>query len=306
MSFKNVFFKNFSLKLLSLLLAISLWLFANLKATADRTMKIPVLLDNLPTLLVITNTVSDYMNVRVDGPRRILSNLDPNVFPVHLDLSDAKIGVSNYQINEKMVQLPAGLRVTILPPDVIQVKLEPNVSRDVLVKPNIKEVSLPQGFALEEVDVNPKVVAFSGAKSEISGLSVVDTEEIDLTGRTESFEIEVGLAPKELHVWPSERGRNVKVRVTITAKILQREMLKRPVVVKNAPEHAVVQPAYVDVFLEGPADKLERITPSQVRPEVLIPKGKGPFLRVPVVVVIPGEGVRAQCHPDRVTVTLYE
>jgi len=301
---RNLIFRNFSLKILSLLFAVSLWLFANLKATADRSMKIPVVLDNLSSNLIITNTITDHINVKVDGPWRIISNLDPNEFPIHLDLSDAKAGVNTYQINEKMMQLPSGLKLTILFPDTIQIRLETLVPKDVLVKANIRDGSLEQGYAIQEVQVTPKYAGLIGAKSEIAGLSVVETEEIDLAGRKDTFETEVNIIPREPHIWATERYRKVKVRITIIERTLQKEFLKQPVSLKNAPGHVIVKPAYVDVVIEGPATKLDKVTPHMVRPEVTVPKGTISSSKLPVIVELPEEGVRAHCRPERVLVTI--
>jgi YbbR domain-containing protein len=39
---KDLLFRNFSLKILSLFFAVSLWLFVNLKATTESTLQIPL------------------------------------------------------------------------------------------------------------------------------------------------------------------------------------------------------------------------------------------------------------------------
>ena len=93
---KDLLFRNISLKILSFFFAVSLWLFVNLKATAESTLQIPVLFQNVPGFLAITNEVNDSVRVRVTGPRRILSHLEPSRLPISLDLSDAKVGLSNY------------------------------------------------------------------------------------------------------------------------------------------------------------------------------------------------------------------
>ncbi len=179
---KDLLFRNISLKILSLFFAVSLWLFVNLKATAESTLHIPVLWKSLPSFLSITNEVNDSVRVRVAGPRRILSNLEPNRLPVTLDLSDAKVGLSNYQINEKMIHLPPGLTTTVLPPDTIQFKFELTVSKGVEVRPRFRGKPA-EGHVLEGAEVVPNRVEIVGAQSEVQGISQVDTEPIDLTER---------------------------------------------------------------------------------------------------------------------------
>jgi len=302
---KDLVFKNASLKILSLLFAVSLWLFANLKATADRSMKLPVVLANLSSEYIITNTISDYINVKVDGPWRIISNLNPDEFPIQLDLSDAKAGVSTYQINEKMVHLPAGIKVTILFPDTIQVKLEHVMTRDVPVKANVRDAGLPEGYIIKDVIVTPKTASITGAKSEVSLVSAVETEEIDATGRRESFIAEVGLVPREPHVWPSPRDKKVKVHVIVSERTVQREFPGRPVNLNNAPLHATVDPPSVDVIVEGPASKVAGVSADAVRVEATVPEQKGYVFKIPLAVVLPEEQLKARCRPESVTVTIH-
>ncbi len=301
---KKPIVRNVSLKILSLLFAVSLWLFANLKATADRSMKLPVILANISAEYVITNTVTDYINVKVDGPWRIISNLNPADFPIRLDLSDAKAGMSTYQINEKMVQLPAGIKVTILFPDTIQVKLEPVVTREVNVKVSIREGVLPDGYVIQNIVCTPKVVSMTGAKSEILALAAVETEEIDPSGRKESFVTEVGLVPKEPHVWSSQKDKKVKVHVIIGEKTIQKEFLSMPVVVNNAPYGATADPSTVDIVLEGPWSKVQKITGDMLHAQVTVPAKKGDSFKLPVVVTLPVDQVKARPRPDSVNVTL--
>ena len=104
---KDFFVKNLGLKLLSILFAISLWLFVNLKATEERDFQFPVRWKNLPSFLEITNPVSDFVRVRVTGPRRILSDLNPKSDPVVLDLTDGQVHLG---------QAPSGM-VGLLPED---------------------------------------------------------------------------------------------------------------------------------------------------------------------------------------------
>ncbi len=221
------------MKILSFFFAVSLWLFVNLKATAENTLHIPVRWENLPSFLAITNEVNDSVRVRVAGPRRILSNLEPNRLPVTLDLSDGKVGLSNYQINEKMIHLPPGLTATVLPPDTIQFKFELTVTKGVEVRPRFSGKPA-EGHVLEGAEVVPKRVEIVGAQSEVQGISQVDTEPIDVTERRESFETKVKIALDQPHAWPSTGQGEVEVRVAIAEETVQKLLKQISLKVKNA------------------------------------------------------------------------
>ncbi len=213
---REFLFRNMSLKLLSLIFAISLWLFVNLKATAERTLQIPVRWENMPSFLQITNEVNDSVRVRVSGPRRILSHLDPSRFPVTLDLSDAKVGLSDYQINEKMIHLPPGLTATVLPPDTIQFKFDLTVTKAVAVR--VPVAGRPaEGYEIRRVEAKPARIDIVGAQSEVQALSEVETEPVDVGGKTATFTTRARIVLKQPHVRPAAGQESVEIRIVIAA-----------------------------------------------------------------------------------------
>lgn len=298
---KDFLFRNISLKILSFFFAVSLWLFVNLKATAESTLHVPVLWENLPSFLVITNEVNDSVRVRVTGPRRILSHLEPDRFPVTLELSDAKVGLSNYQINEKMIHLPPGLTATVLPPDTIQFKFELTVTKAVEVRPRFRGKPA-EGHVLEGGEVVPKRVEIVGAQSELQGISQVDTELIDVTGRRESFETKAKISLNQPHAWPSTGQGEVEVRVGIVEETVQKLLKQISLKVQNARGSVRLEPPRVDIVLDGPADKINSLQPDQIAASVILPK-EGPLpQRLPVRIELPVDGIRAKSNPEQVGV----
>lgn len=296
---KDLLFGNISLKILSLFFAVSLWLFVNLKATAETTLQIPVHWENLPGFLEITNEVIDSVRVRVMGPRRILSHLEPSRLPVTLDLSDAKVGLSSYQLNEKMIHLPPGLTATVLPPGTIQFKFELIVTKGVEVKARTKG-SLEAGYAVESLEVTPNRVELVGAQSELQGISQVQTEAIDLTARRESFEKKVKIAVERPHARPATGQEEVKVRVTILEKTVQKLLKQVSLKVENARESIRLEPSRIDIVLEGPAGKIDELAADQVVASVVLPE-QGPAPEsLPVKIWLPVDGIRAIATPEKV------
>lgn len=298
---KNLLFGNLSLKILSLLFAVSLWLFVNLKATAERTLQVPVTWENQPDFLRITNTVGDSCRVRVSGPRRILSHLDPARFPVELDLSDAQVGLSSYQINEKMVHMPPGVTATVLPPDTIQFKFELVVKRTVDVKPRLLG-SPPEGYVLKAVEVKPERVEIVGAQSEVQGVFEISTQPIDVRDLREDRVERVPVAVHGAHVWVEGDNAEVEVHLLVEQRPLERLLRNLPVRVENATGKVRVIPPRVDVRLRGMAAQVERIRPDQLTVYVSLPENGGDGGLLPVAFRISQEGVLAESRPAEVRV----
>jgi YbbR domain-containing protein len=298
---KDFLFKNLSLKILSFFFAISLWLFVNLKATAESTLQIPVHWESLPSFLEITNEVIDSVRVRVAGPRRILAHLESSRLPVTLDLSDAKVGLSTYQINEKMVHLPPGLTATVLPPDTIQFTFELIVTKGVEVNPLLKGQP-DEGYVVESLETLPNRIEIVGAQSEVQGISQVGTEAIDVTGRRESFDTKAKIVVERPHAWPSTGQEEVEVRVAIAEKAIRRLLKQISLKVENPRESIRLEPPRVDVVLEGPADKLDSVSAEEVAVSVVLPP-EGPLPEsLPVKIRLPVDGIRAVTSPEEVGV----
>ncbi len=298
---KDLLFRNISLKILSFFFAISLWLFVNLKATAESTLQIPVQWDNLPSFLAITNKVNDSVRVRVAGPRRILSHLDQERRPVTLDLSDAKVGLSNYQINEKMIHLPPGLTATVLPPDTIQFKFELTVTKGVEVRPRFRGKPA-EGHVVVGAEAVPNRIEIVGAQSEVQGISLVQTEAIDLTDRKESFNTRVKIALEQPHAWPSTGQEEIEVRISIVEEAVQKLLKQISLKVENGRGSVRLEPPRVDIVLEGPAAKIEALQSDQVVASVGLPE-EGPLPEsLPVRIQLPLDGIRARSNPERVGV----
>jgi YbbR domain-containing protein len=245
--------------------------------------------------------VIDSVRVRVTGPRRILSHLEPSRLPVTLDLSDAQVGLSSYQLNEKMIHLPPGLTATVLPPDTIQFKFELIVTKGVEVKPRIKG-SLEPGYAMESLEVTPNRIEIVGAQSELQGISQVQTEAIDLTARRESFEKKVKVAVERPHARPAPGQEEVKVRVAIAEKSVQRLLKQVSLKVENARETVRLEPPRVDIVLEGPAGKIDALATDQIVASVVLPE-QGPAPEsLPVTIWLPVDGIRAIASPEQVGV----
>jgi YbbR domain-containing protein len=298
---KDLIFRNISLKILSFFFAISLWLFVNLKATTESALQIPVLWQNVPSFLVITNEVNDSIRVKVAGPRRILSHLEPSRLAVTLDLSDAKVGLSNYQINEKMIHLPPGLTATVLPPDILQFKLELTVTKGVEVRPRFRGKPA-EGYAVDGVELVPNRIEIVGAQSEVQGISQVHTEAVDLTNKRESFRTKVKIALDQPHAWPSKGQGEVEVRVTMAEETVQRFLKQISLQVENVRGPVRLEPSRVDIVLEGPAGKIHALSPDRIVASVVLPK-EGPLPEtLPVIVRLPVEDLHWSCDPAKVGV----
>ena len=300
---KEFFLKNLGLKLLSIVFAISLWLFVNLKATEEKDFQLPLRWINLPSFLEIRNPVNDFVRVRVSGARRILSNLNPRKYPVVLDLTDAKAGLMDYQITEKMVSHIPGLKVEVLPPDTVQFKFELIVTKEVPVKPNIVGKP-PVGYVLERVEVVPERIEIIGAQSEIMGTDFASTRMISLSELRGDFDEKVKVEINRPHVWASGDHRMVQVHISITEQDIGKWFRNINVKVENPKGKYLLKPSQVDIYLKGPAGKIQDVKPEDLYAFVAFPDGNIGMVALSIQLRPIAEGILAESRPAKVVLTI--
>ncbi len=207
------FTANLGLKLLAVAIAVFLWWVAHGSTSVERGYDLPLVFRDVPEELVVTDQTGDAVNVRVLGTRAALRNLNLEGFEYVVDVSDAKAGTSDYEVDTSHIELPRGARIVSRSPAQVAVTLERRGTKTVPVRPDVEGTPAP-GFVVEKVEVDPPKVKVSGARSEVLRLGEAVTETIDVAGITDTTEREVRVSAGGGHVWVQEPGLvKVKIRV---------------------------------------------------------------------------------------------
>lgn len=204
---------RFGTLLLSMAIAIVLWLMAQGTSSIDRGVDIPVVFDGVPDDLVIVGQSVDTVNLRVLGSRAALRNVSSDRLDYRIDVAGAKPGHAVFEVDQSRIELPRGVRAVSRSPAAIEVDFERRGRKAVGVRADlVGEVATD--FALAGVEVDPPRVWLAGARGEVMRLAEVVTEPIDLTGMQAPFERKVRLLLASEHVWPEQDGP-VTVRISI-------------------------------------------------------------------------------------------
>jgi len=216
---KNIFVKNWGLKLFSFLLALLLWLtfFPEEKLYSEKTLTIPLILHNTPPQMEVVEKPPQTVDVTIRAPRRLLSEITPANVQAELDLMDVQVNQQDFPLSPDMVFIPVGAEVKEIFPSQVRLKLE-----------NIKEVEmdveviftgdLPEGLIITDTRVVPAKVTIRGPESKFRDEYRLRTSPIDRSALTESREIEVNL------ILPSADLRPASIRSTVRVFIqIQRE-----------------------------------------------------------------------------------
>jgi len=184
---------NLGLKLLSVFLAVFLWVVVLGEQKVDVTVNVPLTL-SLPTVLMLVNELPESLEVHLRGPKTLVTSLAPRDLTFSEPPGKLAEGENFILIREDMVRVPRGIQVVDVSPHRIRVVLESLSERDIEVSPRV-EGAPAAGFVVRRVISVPARVRMSGPTSEIRRLTQVQTLPINLTGQMASFSAQVLLEP---------------------------------------------------------------------------------------------------------------
>jgi YbbR domain-containing protein len=123
MNVREMLTHNLGLKVLSLFLAIVLWLFVAAGMETEIGLVLPVVFAHLSPDLAVVNRPPARIDVRLAGPRILLLKLKAERLPVLLDLQGVREGTTVFPAVEMAIRAPEGVRVTRVTPAAIEVRL---------------------------------------------------------------------------------------------------------------------------------------------------------------------------------------
>jgi diadenylate cyclase len=177
---RHLLLHNLAWKLLSLLIAVTLWIAVAREPELATTFSAPVEFKNMPDDLDFNTGVPDRVRLEVRGQSGRLSRDNLADVAVVLDLSDAHTGDRTYTIRDGNINLPSGVSFSRATPSQITLRFEHFISRDIPVQPLYQH--LPAGYRVQAFEVTPSKVRIRGPEPRLTGMESVPTDPIDLSG----------------------------------------------------------------------------------------------------------------------------
>jgi len=147
--------RNIGLRLISVGLAIALWIFVNAgQHTAPETFVVPVTYRDLPPGFILTNQHPETIRIQVTGPRTLLSIIDPAHLTLRLDLTGVGIGQASFKISPDVFPVPRHTEVTSIVPSQIVLDVDKNITREVPVH-LIVSGDAADGYRIAATEVTP-------------------------------------------------------------------------------------------------------------------------------------------------------
>lgn len=224
------------LKILSILIALGMWVMVVSGHEETKEMTVPVRLINIPQSKV---AISDFSNVSINikGAARLMQSLTNSDVLLDIDVSGFTDGQSIRRILTSDFKTPLGLEVSDVNPSELRITLDNVTAKEVRVLPSIIG-EVKQGYMVESITLKPNSITVTGAKTVLSQLENISTMPINLSERNENFVQNVLL--KEYEGVTKMHPSSVEVRVKLRENMIEHEFTNVPVECMNLKSNLMV------------------------------------------------------------------
>lgn len=257
-------FRHLGLKLLAFVLAIVLWMVVSGEKTVDRSLRVPIELQQIPQGLEISGDMPTTVDLRVRGPSSTLSRLGPGDVVAVLDLRGAAEGRRLFPLTPELIRVPFGVDVVQVSPPAIAMAFERSATRQVPVVPSVDGHPAP-GYIVGSRTANPARVDVVGPESVVKSVMEVLTEPVSVAGAREQVTQTVALGVLD----PSLRLKNIRqaaVTVDIVPAPLERTLRNRPIHLRGLGStlEAEATQTVADVGIRASREALQRVEPDNI------------------------------------------
>lgn len=294
--------RNLGLRIISLLLAVGLWVFVNAgQHGATQSFNVPVNYRRLPPGFLLTNPHPDFVKIQVSGPRGLLSLIEPNRLAVALDLAGVGVGQASFKLGPDTFNVPRQTTVTSISPSQIVLNVDRLVTREAPVH-LLLNGRVAHGYKIESTEITPQTIELRGPTREVGRIDQIDSEPVDLTALDSDVTHTVALvAPGGMsRIDPDE----VSVRILLGPVVAEKEFRALAVQVRGTDYRYRIQPAHVDVTLRGPIlvlAKLDLKSAAYVEGEAMTPG----YYNLPVQIALPDGVQLVRQSADTVRLRIY-
>ena len=173
-------FHNFGLKLISLALAVALWMAVSGQSPAEVAVDVPIEFHNIPSNIDVGAENIPRAQVRLRGPEGEIRGLRTSDVRAEIDLTGAIPGQRTYNLTQS-VRYPRQLDVTQVTPSHLQLTFDTRLVRQVAVHARVMGKFAGE-YTIGNVRANPSVVTISGPRKRVEAVDAAITDPVDASG----------------------------------------------------------------------------------------------------------------------------
>ncbi|MDD5067945.1 MAG: CdaR family protein [bacterium] len=257
---KNLFLKNWLVKLVSLIISIMLWFYVNYQKLPEKYFSIPIKILNLPKDYTIEDPFSNVATVRIKGPEEVIQSYNQGHFNAYIDLKNTGRGQYTIPVQIESIRKNKNLRIISVTPSEITIALDKFILKEIPVSPTIIN-SPAEGYIKTDETFFPEVITIGGPARRVNELNAVRTKPIDIGGVTGTIykEVELDLPNESMTAYDC---KSVQVTIRIKEDFKTETYNKVKIYIKNLADGLKVKNKdhlTGSIIIRGPAEKLEII-----------------------------------------------
>jgi YbbR domain-containing protein len=179
--FHRIFVHNFWLKLVSLLLAIGLWMVVARDPIAEVELNVPIEFRNLPDTLEIDSASFTKAQIRVRGPERVIHRLVAADVRAEVDLADVRPGERTFDLTGRQIHVPQEVKVVQIIPGQFHLSFDNRATRVVEVRPRVTG-TFASGMRVAQVIADPPNITIVGPQRRVDAVEAGITDPVDVSG----------------------------------------------------------------------------------------------------------------------------
>ena len=261
---------NLLLKLVSVLAAILLAYSVNSERnTSVLTFSVPIEMKNPPEDKVLVKPTRRMAQVTLRGPSFLVGPIASSPPPLKVVIPDDISEKFQATLKTSDIAVPSMIEVLSVEPSEVDFVFEPLERKELKIEvPRVGQLKKP--LTLGKVDVNPKVVALKGPRSELRQVKSLETEPLNLDEIGESQTVTLAIRNPSNQI--TLGAKSVSVEVSVDEVPRQRVLERRAVELRTSPNVTSVRidPTEVSITLEGPPGVVADVDPSEVQPFVRV------------------------------------
>jgi YbbR domain-containing protein len=209
--------RNAGIKVSALFISLLLWFTYARDPEVGTFVSVPVEYRGMPDDLEISSDLVGSVSIDLRGPSGKIENFNAAKSAVVLDFNDIhKPGERTFQIDERNISLPAGMRLVRAIPAQIRLQFEQRTSHNVPVQVRFAG-SPPKGYQIAQYDAQPKELTLVGPASHVKKIEYAVTDPIDLAAVVGVTEFHVNAFVGDPHV-RFEKPAKISVKVSMEKK----------------------------------------------------------------------------------------
>jgi len=303
----RLFKYSYQAKIISVILAVFLWIHVTAQNIEEQTFKVPLELAGIPDSFVVVNDIPDFVEITINEKRARLIKLRffGNIKGV-VELPAVRKGWVNIPLSSNIIEISEDIsrrNLSVDNPKFIELNLQRVLTKDVPVRLAYNGEIAKNRFIAGDPVIIPEKVSVRGASTIVEKIHFLSTNEIDIRNRTGIIKELVDLRTRDYEI--TVEPEKVLVELEI-CKLRSRKLANIPptILMDNRNLEIKCSPPAASITVEGREEFIDEIVPSDISIILNINSVTTGTYTVKPEVIVPDRILRYQLDVDTFSVTV--